>query len=141
MKSRWLSPWLRRLALREWLALFIAMLLLAGGLGWLNGLGRIDQTLYDQFVAAHGRPARDDIIIVAIDDYSLAELGRWPWPRALHAQLIDRLSKARPRAIGLDVNPVRAGAGANRWRPARRSCIGARAGRRHRRGAAAHDDR
>jgi len=103
MKSRWLSPWLRRLALREWLALFIAMLLLAGGLGWLNGLGRIDQTLYDQFVAAHGRPARDDIIIVAIDDYSLAELGRWPWPRALHAQLIDRLSKARPRAIGLDV--------------------------------------
>jgi len=32
MKSRWLSPWLRRLALREWLALFIAMLLLAGEL-------------------------------------------------------------------------------------------------------------
>ena len=102
-KLRWRSPWLRRLALREWLALFAGMLLLAGGLGWQNGLGRLDQTLYDKFVAAHGRPARDDIIIVAIDDFSLAELGRWPWPRALHAQLIDKLSKAKPRAIGLDV--------------------------------------
>lgn len=103
MKSRWLSPFVRRLALREWLALFAGMLLLAGGLGWQNGLGRLDQTLYDKFVSAHGRPARDDIIIVAIDDYSLAELGRWPWPRSLHADLINRLSKAGPRVIGLDV--------------------------------------
>ncbi|NDP59043.1 MAG: CHASE2 domain-containing protein, partial [Oxalobacteraceae bacterium] len=90
-------------ALREWIALLLVMLLLAAGLGWQNGLGRIDLTLYDQLITASARPARDDIIIVAIDDYSLAELGRWPWPRELHAQLIDQLSLAQPRAIGLDV--------------------------------------
>ncbi|GAA4031870.1 CHASE2 domain-containing protein [Actimicrobium antarcticum] len=90
-------------ALREWLTLLLVMLLLAAGLGWQNGLGRIDQTLYDKLMSASGKPARDDIIIIGIDDYSLSELGRWPWPRQLHARLIDRLGAANPRAIGLDV--------------------------------------
>ena len=49
--------------------------------------------------------ANTDIVVVKIDDYSLAELepkvGRWPWPRSLHAAIIDFCSKAR--AIGVDV--------------------------------------
>ena len=90
-------------ALREWIMMLLVMLLLAAGLGWQNGLGRLDLTIYDQLISASPRPAREDIIIVAIDDYSLAELGRWPWPRERHAQLIDQLSAAQPRAIGLDV--------------------------------------
>ncbi|RJG02278.1 CHASE2 domain-containing protein [Noviherbaspirillum sedimenti] len=103
MTSNWLSPLVRRLAVREWLSILAAMVLLAGGLGWQNGLGRLDQTLYDQFISQSGRPARDDILIVSIDDYSLAQLGRWPWPRTLHAELIGQIAAARPRAIGLDV--------------------------------------
>jgi CHASE2 domain-containing sensor protein/signal transduction histidine kinase len=90
-------------ALREWIMLLLVMLLLTAGLGWQNGLGRLDLTLYDQLISASPQPAREDIIIVAIDDVSLAQLGRWPWPRELHAQLIDQLSQAQPRAIGLDV--------------------------------------
>ncbi len=103
MKMRWLAPFAHRLAFREWLLLACMLTLLAGGLGWQNGLGRVDQSLYDLLLSAGGRPARDDIIIVAIDDYSLSELGRWPWSRKLHAQLIERIAGARPRAIGLDV--------------------------------------
>ncbi len=103
MTSNWLSPLVRRLAVREWLTILVAMVLLAGTLGWHNGLGRLDQTLYDQFISLNSRPARDDIIIVAIDDYSLSELGRWPWPRTLHAQLIEQIGRSKPRAIGLDV--------------------------------------
>jgi CHASE2 domain-containing sensor protein/signal transduction histidine kinase len=94
---------LRRVAMREWLVLLCALLALASALGYQNGLGRLDQALYDNFVSASGRPARDDIIIVAIDDYSLTRLGRWPWPRSLHAQVLDRISSAHPRAIGLDL--------------------------------------
>ena len=79
MKIRWLSPFVRRLALREWLMLFIGLLTLAIALGWQNGLGRLDQSLYDLFLSIDdNKPVREDIIIVAIDDYSLAELGRWP---------------------------------------------------------------
>lgn len=44
------------------------------------------------------------IVIVGIDEPSFAELDQpWPWPRALHAQLIDRLSEAGAAAIGFDV--------------------------------------
>ncbi len=103
MNPRAISPLMRRVALREWCAMLLAMLLLAIGLGAYNGLGRVDQTLYDQFVSHQGRPAPDDVIIVAIDDLSLAQLGRWPWPRALHAQLLERINVAQPRAVGLDV--------------------------------------
>ena len=91
------------MAVRDWLALVVGLVLLAMALGWQNGLGRLDQTLYDKLLSATAQPHRDDIIIIAIDDFSLQQLGRWPWPRERHAQLIERLAKARPRAIGLDV--------------------------------------
>ncbi len=102
----------RRMALRDWLYLMLALAVLALALGWQNGLGRLDQTLYDKFVSSIEQPRRDDIILVAIDDFSLQQLGRWPWPRNLHAQLIDRLSLAKPRAVGLDVILVEAEGGA-----------------------------
>src|SRR5690606_35380909 len=38
-----------------------------------------------------------------IDDYSISQLGRWPWSRHLHAQLVDRINDAHPRALGLDI--------------------------------------
>ncbi|MFC5476467.1 CHASE2 domain-containing protein [Paraherbaspirillum soli] len=94
---------IKRIALRQWLAITLLMLLAAGGMGYLNGLGRLDRTLYDQFMRANSRPARDDIIIVAIDDYSISKLGRWPWDRKLHAKLLTQVMRAHPLAIGLDV--------------------------------------
>ena len=103
MKIPRFSPFIRRMALREWFSLTVAMVLLGLVLGWQNGLGRADQTLYDNFLTNSDRPARDDIIIVAIDDYSLAELGRWPWQRKLHAALLDRLTQAHARTVGLDI--------------------------------------
>ena len=43
------------------------------------------------------------VVIIGIDDYSLEELGRWPWNRDVHASLIDTLSAGNPAAIGVDV--------------------------------------
>lgn len=82
-----------------WLTVILAAL--AALLGLLNGLGRVDQILYDRAVTMTGRPADPDILIVAIDDASIETLGRWPWRRAIHAALLDRLQGAR--AIGLDL--------------------------------------
>lgn len=39
--------------------------------------------------------------IIAIDEASLATLGRWPWDRAIHAELINQLSAAGVAAIGM----------------------------------------
>src|SRR5262249_20991801 len=47
--------------------------------------------------------ASDQIVIVAIDETSLARLGRWPWPRARLAELVERLDAAGGAAIGFDV--------------------------------------
>ena len=48
-----------------------------------------------------------DIVIIAIDDASLQRVsqlhGAWPWPRTVMADLLDNLTLAQPRAIGLDV--------------------------------------
>lgn len=87
----------------EWLLL---SLLLTGGILFTvhsQWLWRLDQLLYDIQLDAWSRPAPDDLVIVAIDGASLATYGRWPWPRALHADLIDRLSDAGARVIFMDI--------------------------------------
>jgi adenylate cyclase len=49
------------------------------------------------------RPA-DGPVIVAIDEPSLAEIGlQWPWPRDLHARLVEALRAEGAKAIGLDI--------------------------------------
>jgi adenylate cyclase len=50
------------------------------------------------------RPAVAPIVIVAIDEASFQELAMpWPFPRAMHAQLIDKISAGKPLAIALDI--------------------------------------
>ena len=44
-----------------------------------------------------------DIVIVAIDDRSLQEIGPWPWPRSVMAEAVEKLTQSRPRVIGLDI--------------------------------------
>src|SRR5207244_2991293 len=56
----------------------------------------------DRLFLSHA--ADSSIVIVAIDDASIAQLGRWPWNRRIHAELIDALSRAGVAAIGYDVN-------------------------------------
>lgn len=43
----------------------------------------------------------EEIVIVAIDDYSIEQLGPWPWPHTTHARLIEALTAAR--VIAFDV--------------------------------------
>lgn len=84
----------------------ISALLAATGL-----LDRIDSRLGDELVAAHAasRPAPDDIVFVTIDQKSLEDAtlveaaGSWPWPRAIHAELIHNLEALGPRAIAFDI--------------------------------------
>lgn len=58
---------------------------------------------YASTVAAPERPS-DGPIIVAIDEPSLAEVGlQWPWPRSVHARLVESLRKAGAKVIALDI--------------------------------------
>jgi adenylate cyclase len=49
-------------------------------------------------------PPPPEIVIVAIDEPSFAEISQqWPWPRSIHARLIEQLKKAGAAVIGFDI--------------------------------------
>ena len=63
----------------------------------------LERYAYDIGVHARTRTPSDRIAIVAIDDQSIQNLGRWPWPRTLHAQLIDKLRSGGAKVIASTV--------------------------------------
>lgn len=92
----------RRLGI-EWAAvavissLFMALLIL-----W-SSLSRFDNLLYDQLSGWDRPAASEDILIIGVDEDSLASFGKWPWSRDRHAALFDRLAETRPKAIAFDI--------------------------------------
>jgi CHASE2 domain-containing sensor protein/signal transduction histidine kinase len=73
----------------------------------LCSLGRlsasVDQLVYDRFLSLRAQPLLGDIVVVEIDNASIAQLGRWPWPRSVHAKLLERIAAAKPAAVIYDV--------------------------------------
>jgi len=59
---------------------------------------------YDLRMSSRGRLAPANItVIAAIDEKSLKELGRWPWPRIIIARLVEKLKAYGVKAVGFDV--------------------------------------
>jgi len=73
------------------------------GLAHRPGLLQMDAYIHDRLLILASHRASADILIIAIDEHSLRELGRWPWSRATHARLLERLAPAAPRAVLLDL--------------------------------------
>jgi len=64
----------------------------------------VEFNLYDQHFRLRGsRPPNPQVVIVAIDEASLAAMGRWPWPRPTLARLVQRLDEAGAASIAFDV--------------------------------------
>lgn len=79
-------------------ALALALAYLAGG------LRPVDRLIGDLRFSLMSREAARDLVLVEIDTHSLRKLDRWPWPRAYHAALIQRLMQAGARTIAIDVD-------------------------------------
>jgi serine/threonine-protein kinase len=70
----------------------------------LGGVFRgLERAAYDTGVRWHAGTPSDQIAIIAIDDDSIANLGRWPWPRNLHAKLLDLLRQGGAKAVASTV--------------------------------------
>jgi adenylate cyclase len=91
------------------LAMGAAATLVAWMAGYLPLVNMLEWKLYDQRVrwAADPAKARQDIVMVTIDEVSVRRfeqlVGRWPWPRLVHATVIDFLAAAGARTIVFDV--------------------------------------
>ncbi|MGL5836972.1 MAG: CHASE2 domain-containing protein [Sphingorhabdus sp.] len=94
---------LRRRLLLEWLIIaVIGTLAVVLATQW-RVTTAFDNLVYDQ-LSAFSRPQADKrILLVNIDEASLAEVGKWPWNRGIHAMLIEKLAVGKPRSILLDV--------------------------------------
>ncbi|PCE26646.1 CHASE2 domain-containing protein [Burkholderia ubonensis] len=105
MKPDSVSP-RRRLGRRfliEWIAIGCLgiVVILACALG--RASTSVDGLIYDRLLMLRSLPLSPDIVVVDIDNQSVAALGRWPWPRDVHARLLAALARVKPAAVVYDV--------------------------------------
>ena len=87
--SFWKADW--------FLGLLVAIVMLIAARGDL--IQSLERKAYDLGVKAASRTPSDRIAIIAIDDASIANIGRWPWSRDVHARMIDMLGGAKAKVI------------------------------------------
>jgi len=89
--------------IRHWigpvLACLVTLAILAAG-----GLETLERPLIDLRMRLIERPADPGPVLIEIDPRSIHEIGRWPWPRSLHALLLDRLTAAGAAEVFLDID-------------------------------------
>ena len=94
MKTRfWNSDWFSGLLIT------IVVVLFSGTAPFQS----LERNFYDWGVRSTDRLPSDKVAVIAIDDESIDNIGRWPWPRDLHAELINNLSKGGAKVIGQTV--------------------------------------
>lgn len=99
------------------LFLVFGIILIVGALSFFDTFEKLDYRLYDELLSL--KPAteeRTDVVMVAIDNQSIAELGSFPWPRDIIADSIIRMRELgassvvfdieylSPSALGIDTN-------------------------------------
>jgi len=71
---------------------------------WLNVFYMWELKFYDyKFLFKGSVNPQNKIVIVGIDDKSIQQLGRWPWPRDILARGIRNLKKSGAKVIGIDI--------------------------------------
>src|SRR3954469_2412551 len=77
------------------------LVLLTFYMGWADVM---EYKLYDMRAKLRSSAkAGDNVVLIGIDDQSIREIGRWPWPRNYLAEMTDQLAEAGAKVIGIDV--------------------------------------
>ena len=94
-----------RLTRFSWLpgGLAAAFIIVVGRLISSTTYAPVELMLYDRVMRATPAAPASDMVIVAVDDASIAKLGAWPWPRDVHASLISHLDSAGARVVAFTV--------------------------------------
>ena len=90
-RTFWTADWFAVLLIALALVIFSRSTLIQG----------LERTTYDIGVRSADRDAGNQVAVIAIDDESIENLGRWPWPRDIIARLVDQLRQADAKVIGL----------------------------------------
>lgn len=74
----------------------VVILILHASTSIFDGL---DSRIYDVGMRSVSQSPSDKVAVIAIDDQSIENLGRWPWPRDIQAKMIDKLNQAGAKVI------------------------------------------
>src|SRR6185295_14263914 len=83
----------------DWFLGAVVVLAVIGFNRFSDLLPSLERKAYDLGVQATSRTASDKIAVIAIDDTSIANIGRWPWSREVHAKMTDLLAAAKAKVI------------------------------------------
>ena len=84
---------------KDWLT-GLAICILIVSLGKIGLFDNLERSAYDLGVRSSERLPNDKIAIIAIDDVSISNIGRWPWPRDVHAEMHTLLKKGGAKIVG-----------------------------------------
>jgi signal transduction histidine kinase/CHASE2 domain-containing sensor protein len=106
-------PLIKRLpSLRlDWIWMIAALMLVCFILTSTHLLYRTDLLFFDVASPIMHRVSANKIVVIAVDDRTVASLGGWPLSEGIHAKLIDRLTASKVAAVGFDLttaHPVQA---------------------------------
>jgi len=91
----------------SWRTFLFGIVLLSFWFGFRNrfhdAFERMDLFAYDLRInTVAPRPSSGVVAIAAVDDKSIAQLGQWPWPRAVLGRLVDALKDYQVKVVGFD---------------------------------------
>jgi EAL domain-containing protein (putative c-di-GMP-specific phosphodiesterase class I)/CHASE2 domain-containing sensor protein/GGDEF domain-containing protein len=85
-------------------ALSAALIAVLIGIAAVGGFASQDRVLQDARFGLSGLTPTGETVVVEIDSRSIAEIGVWPWPRRLHAQVLDRLVEMGVADVAFDID-------------------------------------
>lgn len=95
---------MKKLLIQIFQALFVSVLMVLGYLYAPQNIASMDNKIRDQLFIFRGAiPTTGNVVIVDIDEKSLASLGQWPWERNKIAKVLQNLTNAGVWMVGLDV--------------------------------------
>ena len=83
----------------DWFAAVLVILAIYFLNQFTDVFSTLERRYYDFASTTTSRQPSDRIAIIAIDDQSVANIGRWPWPRDIQAQMTDLLGSGKPKVI------------------------------------------
>jgi CHASE2 domain-containing sensor protein len=104
VKRKWkrLPEWLRRWGL---LALCGGVLTYLDKAGWFEELESIgvDSRFLVRERALPGQVSAEDLLVLSVGEKDLRTVGRWPWPRNVHGDLLALMATMEPKVVAFDV--------------------------------------
>jgi len=85
------------------IGLFLTLLTLSAFYFEWSPTEYLDYTIYDVGFKLQDKTSTAPVVIVAIDDDSIATMGRWPWPRGYIAHMVDLLHSYGSKVVGVNI--------------------------------------